>query len=178
MLLLWPPYEIPSLPLFTPLLTPWTTSKASLGRASAQLCCHGCCSQQECLLCSSVQHGQSYCQMLPSFSIRLPFISSSSVCAGVMYWEHDFLNGATSSQSDNLVRRTDSTWINILLPAAKANAAKVVDLPPVQGCVPGQASFSCSMFAPLSNRGCACLVSLFVCTACLRWQEAIMFLSM
>ncbi|KAL3133352.1 hypothetical protein ABBQ38_007225 [Trebouxia sp. C0009 RCD-2024] len=54
---------------------------------------------------------------------------------GVAYWEHDYLNGAT--KSDNLVRRGDSTFTNILLPAAKAVGVKVAALPPVNGCVPG-----------------------------------------
>lgn len=56
--------------------------------------------------------------------------------AGVAYWEHDYLKGAT--KSDNLVRRGYSTFTNILLPAAKAVGAKVAALPPINGCVPGQ----------------------------------------
>lgn len=46
------------------------------------------------------------------------------------------MNGATNS--DNLVRRRDSTFTDILLPAAQAVGRKVAALPPVNGCVPGQ----------------------------------------
>lgn len=58
--------------------------------------------------------------------------------AGVAYWEHDYLNGATNS--DNLVRRKDSTFTDILLPAAKAVGRKIAALPAGNGCVPGQLS--------------------------------------
>lgn len=61
---------------------------------------------------------------------------SHAYAAGVAYWEHDYLNGATNS--DNLVRRKDSTFTNILLPAAKAVGRKIAALPTVNGCVPGQ----------------------------------------
>ena len=61
---------------------------------------------------------------------------SHAYAAGVAYWEHDYLNGATNS--DNLVRRKDSTFTNILLPAAKAVGRKIAALPAVNGCVPGQ----------------------------------------
>lgn len=62
--------------------------------------------------------------------------NQGSSAAGVAYWEHDYLNGATNS--DNLVRRGDSTFTNILLPAAKVVGQKVAALPVVNGCVPGQ----------------------------------------
>ncbi len=52
------------------------------------------------------------------------------------YWEYDYLNGATDS--DNLVRMSDSTWTNILQPAAAAVVQKVAALPVVNGCIPGQ----------------------------------------
>ncbi|KAL0035204.1 hypothetical protein WJX79_005949 [Trebouxia sp. C0005] len=55
--------------------------------------------------------------------------------AGVAYWEYDYLNGATDS--DNLVRMSDSTWTNILQPAAAAVVQKVAALPVVNGCIPG-----------------------------------------
>lgn len=60
------------------------------------------------------------------------------------YWEYDYLNGATDS--DNLVRMSDSTWTNILQPAAAAVVQKVAALPLVNGCVPGQlvSYFVCS----------------------------------
>lgn len=54
------------------------------------------------------------------------------------YWEYDYLNGATDS--DNLVRMSDSTWTNILQPAAAAVVQKVAALPVVNGCIPGQLS--------------------------------------
>ncbi|DBA74432.1 TPA: hypothetical protein ACH3X1_011186 [Trebouxia sp. C0004] len=55
--------------------------------------------------------------------------------AGVAYWEYDYLNGATDS--DNLVRMSDSTWSNILQPAAAAVVQKAAELPMVNGCIPG-----------------------------------------
>lgn len=67
------------------------------------------------------------------FSMCRSFCSASH--AGVAYWEYDYLNGATDS--DNLVRMSDSTWTNILQPAAAAVVQKVAALPLVNGCVPG-----------------------------------------
>ncbi len=75
--------------------------------------------------------------------------------AGVAYWEYDYLNGATDS--DNLVRMSDSTWTNILQPAAAAVVQKVAALPVVNGCTPGQlvsctaspgAIFALSLYMP------------------------------
>jgi len=73
----------------------------------------------------------------------------------VAYWEYDYLNGATDS--DNLVRMSDSTWTNILQPAAAAVVQKVAALPVVNGCTPGQlvsctaspgAIFALSLYMP------------------------------
>ena len=79
---------------------------------------------------------------------------SHAYAAGVAYWEHDYLNGATNS--DNLVRRKDSTFTNILLPAAKAVGRKIAALPPVNGCVPGQISVRQSVMVFLEP--CRCLL--------------------
>ena len=67
--------------------------------------------------------------------------SGHANAAGAAYWEHDYLNGATNS--DNLVRRKDSTFTEILLPAAKAVGRKIAALPTVNGCVPGQLPANC-----------------------------------
>jgi len=71
------------------------------------------------------------------------------LAAGVAYWEHDYLNGAT--KSDNLVRTSDSTWTNILQPAAQAVAQKVAALPVVNGCVPSQLYGSCFSLTSLDS---------------------------
>ena len=56
-------------------------------------------------------------------------------CTGAAYWERD-INGAASS--DNLVRSSDSTWTQILAPAANQLAQKIAALPPLASCTPGQ----------------------------------------
>ena len=82
---------------------------------------------------------------------KRPQLSGIGCIAGVAYWEYDYLNGATDS--DNLVRRSDSTFTNILEPAAAAVVKKIAALPPVNGCVPGN---SCCSTACISLIPCVC----------------------
>ena len=98
-----------------------------------------------------------------------PSTANSTACAaGVAFWEYDYLNGATDS--DNLVRRTDSTFTNILQPAALAVVQKVAALPLVNGCVPGQIELPLNLPHRLSQacfaqsvHGAVCDMPCFLC---------------
>ncbi len=87
----------------------------------------------------------SYCAQHPCCCF--PPSQSAAHHAGVAYWEYDYLNGATDS--DNLVRMSDSTWTNILQPAAAAVVQKVAALPVVNDCTPGQLVSYCVTWCKL-----------------------------
>lgn len=73
--------------------------------------------------------------------------------AGAAYWERSINGGASS---DNLVRESDSTWTQILAPAAAALAQKIAAMPAIAICTPGDPapSSTCSI---QSLETCSCL---------------------
>lgn len=101
--------------------------------------------------------GIRYCAQQPCCSF--PPSQFAAHHAGVAYWEYDYLNGATDS--DNLVRMSDSTWTNILQPAAAAVVQKVAALPVVNGCIPGQLVICVVSFLVQA------LLLAFICQICL-----------